>query len=508
MPTVSNIAITKLNDSSLSSSTRPSSVSEAVPAGRLKTAWKDSLRSKLKSATSSPLPSRRWVIALAIACVVALSASGYLGWVALASSKIAGCGGGRLFNCGHVISSRWSLWMGIPVSLMAVGLYVGMACSLFLGACTKFSNPMRHIGWAITSILAIAAGLSGIWFVSLQVFVLNHLCSYCLVAHACGIIAASIVLWKRPIGFTGMKAVSLVSLAGVAVMIGGQLLGEDPKTFRIEQFEAPAADVEIFEFEAPDAPPSNSAAIAPGKSTSMTLPSFDGLFSSQSVAAIFSPTFVFTAQVSQPNQEKAVTNQSKQPVVRRMVPINGGTISLDAAQWPVCGSHTAKYIFVEMFDYSCPHCRHTHVAIKKASEQLNGDLAVVVLPIPLSAACNGTIQVTDPKFAESCEIAKLAVAVWRIDAAKFTDFHHWMFSTEEAPTFAKAKAHADTLVNVEALNKELASPVPGQYIAKTVELYKGAGSGNVPKLIFPGTTVVGEYTSSQGLVEIIKQQTK
>jgi hypothetical protein len=39
-----------------------------------------------------------------------------------------------------------------------------------------------------------------------------------------------------------------------------------------------------------------------------------------------------------------------------------------------------------------------------------------------------------------------------------------------------------------------------------VELYKLAGKGNVPKLIFPSTTVVGEFTSGDSLVEIIKNR--
>ena len=220
-------------------------------------------RDKLDAATLAPLPAGKWVLVLAIASAIALASSGYLTYVALTSSKIAGCGGGRLFNCGHVISSRWSLWFGIPVSLLAVGLYLGLVISMLVGASQKFSSSVRHVGWAITSILAIAAGLSAIWFISLQVFVLNHLCTYCLVAHACGLIAASAVLWLKPIGLAGMKTISIASLVGFVVLVGGQLLTEPPKTYRIEQHEAPASksDVEIFEFEAPVPPATDSTAV-------------------------------------------------------------------------------------------------------------------------------------------------------------------------------------------------------------------------------------------------------
>ena len=211
----------------------------------------------------APFPAGKWVVVLAIASFIAIASSGYLSYVALTSSKVAGCGGGQLFNCGHVTSSRWSLWMGIPVSLLAVGLYFGLVSSLFVGASKKFSSSIRHAGWAITSILALAAGFSAAWFISLQVFVLKHLCTYCLVAHACGLVAAAVVLYLKPIGFIGMRAISIASLAGVVVLIGGQLLTEPPKTYKIEEYEAPAdtIEVEVFEFEAPVATETDATAV-------------------------------------------------------------------------------------------------------------------------------------------------------------------------------------------------------------------------------------------------------
>ena len=491
-----------------------------------------SIRSKItqvfQESNGSKLPSRRWVILLAIASFVAIEASGYLAYVALTSSKVAGCGGGKLFNCGHVISSRWSLWMGIPVSMLAVGLYLGLAAALFVGASAKYSNSVRHAGWALVSVFAMAAGMAAIWFISLQVFVLNHLCTYCMVAHACGLIAAGTVLWTRPIGWSGLKPAVVLSFVGVAVLIAGQLLTPEPEKFRIETFETPAAtgqDASTFDaptFQAPVFqpptfdPPATTKEAKPG--VSMAIPSYDQLRST--FALILRPTTLLMTQVAQEQQTQTqsstkpsqqVEAEASPPVEQRMVAINGGTMQLNVAHWPLAGSKDAKYIFVEMFDYSCPHCRSTHASIKGATKQLAAaghEVAVITLPIPLNAVCNNTIQVTDPKFAESCDIAQLAVAVWRVDAARFAEFHHWMISSEQAPTYAAAKAQADSIVDSEQLDAEIASQVPAQYIAKMVELYKLAGSGNVPKLIFPSTTIVGEFTSGDSLVEIIKQQIK
>lgn len=65
---------------------------------------------------------------------------------------------------------------------------------------------------------------------------------------------------------------------------------------------------------------------------------------------------------------------------------------------------------------------------------------------------------------------------------------------------------AADLVGGERLDRELATTVASQYIARHVELHRRVGGGNVPKLLFSDTTVVGEYTSVDGLVRIIQQQ--
>ncbi len=181
---------------------------------------------------------------------------------------------------------------------------------------------------------------------------------------------------------------------------------------------------------------------------------------------------------------------------------------MDTKQWPMLGSPDAKYIFAEMFDYSCPHCRETHKAIKGAFDIMGDELAVMVLPVPLNSSCNTHVTATGANFVESCELSKLAVACWRLDAEKFHEFHHWMFEGSTAPTYATAKAKADELVGREDLDAELRKEAPGKYITKHVQLYQIAGRGVVPKLLFPTTTVEGAYTSPNSLVELIRERAK
>ncbi len=189
---------------------------------------------------------------------------------------------------------------------------------------------------------------------------------------------------------------------------------------------------------------------------------------------------------------------------RRIVTVGGGQISLDIRHWPLLGKPDAKYVFVEMFDYTCPYCRATHQAVRGAMEHFGDDLAIIALPVPLDSACNRTVGYTAPEHAEACEIAKIAVAVWRCSRRQFPPFHSWLF--EQARTAAEARQHAAELVGEKALQEELALPHAGNYIAKHVELYERVGSGSLPKILFPRSTVSGSVESASTLIDMITRE--
>jgi uncharacterized membrane protein len=152
--------------------------------------------------------------------------------VALNKSGVAGCGG-SVFDCDHVLSSRWSMWFTAPVAMGAVGLYTIAIVALgFCGA--NASESQRRFALPTFTVCGLAAGLSAIWFVSLQVFAIGHFCSYCLAAHACGLLIATLVIWKRPLGTRRTITFSTCSAACVSVLIGGQLLTPPPPTFHTE----------------------------------------------------------------------------------------------------------------------------------------------------------------------------------------------------------------------------------------------------------------------------------
>ena len=557
------------------------------------------------------LPARPLVWICRILCAVALCISGYLAWTAFNATEVYGCGGGEVFDCGHVLNSRYSKIFGLPVSVPAFGIYASLLASLVFfrpGAPEK----LLRFGWALLTIGAFSAGLAALWFISIQVFELQHLCAYCLGAHSCGLILAAIIVWKRPLGWIRTSQFFGISVAGVAVLIAGQLMSEPPPTFTIEtygdvDFAAPETQLTSFaapegpqEFDAPlefappveaadvfaapviespgadnlFAPPADAveangvtesaapvvdepatgkdqkadvtsdlpeagadvSAIAAAEVIAEHIPRHEEPRSPVAVTAYLffsasgnsvvsrlltaipelddvSPSDTATSDdgeaVSdeQSADEKVIARTVTKPVAaapvkQRLVVVAGNKFSLNTRHWPLLGDPDAKYVFVEMFDYTCPHCRHTHQAIEGAFNRFGDDLAVIALPVPLERSCNDASKGTG--HVGACDQAKLAVAVWRCDRSKFREFHHWMFDATR--TTAQARSKAEALVGKEKLTAELALPYAAQYVSKHVDLYKRVGSGAVPKLMFPGATLTGEVSSSRTLVSTIERE--
>jgi len=481
----------------------------------------------------------------------------YLAWIGMTSSKIPGCEGGLLFDCSHVLQSKWSSFAGIPVGILASGLYFLVLASILVNLVSS-KEFVRRIALGIVSAGAVSAGLAAIWFVFLQLFVVEHLCAYCLAAHACGLVLALIALRYMPLGWKLKLQLAAVSLFGVSILATGQLLDKPPASFQIEYHRSESTtsnddagidnsnDESIFGapgtgssgssnesgeqnlFEAPGRKQSsdqrNTNTNSWGKRMQdMLLLSAVQLNGSASTMILLPADYRErgqrergqTVQEQDKNSDQAKVQETKQSASgqeadeireRRIVEVHGGKIRLDVDQWPLLGNREAKCVFVEMFDYTCPHCRANHQFIRQAQEQLGDEMAVLAFSVPMNRNCNDTVQNSDPAHANACELSRLAVAVWRVSPEKFPEFHEWLFAGEIAPSAQAAKTQAEALVGKDELAIELNEEVATQYVGKQVELYKMVGAGIVPKLLFSGSTVTGNVGSAESLIQIIQQQ--
>ena len=517
------------------------------------------------------LPSKWFLALLAIPMIIAFAISGYLTYVSLTAAKILGCTGGELFDCSHVIYSKWSKVVGIPVSALALGTYAAMILAACVASMKKLSSPVRLTAWSAVTGLAIAAALAALYFIYLQVFVLEHLCPWCLGAHSCGLlIAAAVLLNRSRIAMPPLATVSGLAAAGLALMIGIQINAEEPKKYE-ELVYTPPAKVESSaqgggtftaapgDFDAPDdegmmMPPGDEDMFAPPveDDSFMVPPSEDDeesigsnllqlkglqdfelrvlsqLLMSRSplplVAVLQEPVVIQEQQGSgqkgsgqkgsgqkgssqqgsgQKMTQEQMAAQKKKPKVR-IVQFMGK--KLNAYQWPIDGKPSAKYVFVEMFDYTCPHCRTTSKAVFAAKENMGDDLAVIVLPVPMNSACNPAVQVDHPSHVEACQLSELAVAVWRASPDKFSEFHKWMFEGQTAPIYSTALGKASELVGKEKIDKELKKGTAKAYVKSHCQMYRTLNAGAVPKLLFPTRAIQGEFTAVETLTTMIREQ--
>jgi protein-disulfide isomerase len=173
----------------------------------------------------------------------------------------------------------------------------------------------------------------------------------------------------------------------------------------------------------------------------------------------------------------------------------------------VLGSPDAEHVMVMLFDYACLHCRHTHGVLLELMRDRPGYLAAVQLPMPLNHACNPHApEEMDARFDESCELAKIAVAVFLADRATFEDFDRWIYEPQAPRKAEQARAEAIRRVGKNQFEQAYADPRMQGIIDRNVYVYGRSGADRVPVLIVPGrAAVVGRVDSVDLLIGLLEQ---
>ncbi|MFB3103855.1 MAG: vitamin K epoxide reductase family protein, partial [Pseudomonadales bacterium] len=130
--------------------------------------------------------------AIRILALTAAGIAGYLTWVTLTHGTVAACGDQPShLACDDVLRSAWSRVVGVPVSLLGFVVYVAiLVTSRWI--VSKPSQPLTE--WTrlcCLTLIALAFG-AATWFLFLQLFVIRHICPFCLIIHVCGIMIALI----------------------------------------------------------------------------------------------------------------------------------------------------------------------------------------------------------------------------------------------------------------------------------------------------------------------------
>jgi hypothetical protein len=187
--------------------------------------------------------------------------------------------------------------------------------------------------------------------------------------------------------------------------------------------------------------------------------------------------------------------------------------ALDLRSVPVIGSPDAPYVVTLLFDYQCSHCQKIHFMLDEIVRRYDGKLAFMLCPAPLNTQCNPYIPRDADEFKNSCELAKIGLAVWVAKREAFPAFENWMFTFESGDRWLPrnletARAKAFELVGQATFDAAWTDPWIGQYLQTSIRIYGQTirnGMGGIPKLIFGPRWVIPEPYSTDDLVMILQK---
>jgi uncharacterized membrane protein len=187
--------------------------------------------------------------------------------------------------------------------------------------------------------------------------------------------------------------------------------------------------------------------------------------------------------------------------------------AIDYHAVPMVGPPDAPYIVTLLFDYQCSHCQQIHFMLDEAVRRYAGKLAFALSPAPLSTKCNPYVPLDVDEFKNSCDLAKVGLAVWLAKREEFPAFEYWMFTFESGDSWRPrsletARVKAVELVGQAEFDAALLNPWIGRYLQTSVDLYGQTiinGKGGIPKLIFGSRWVIPEPYNADDLIMILQK---
>lgn len=377
---------------------------------------------------------------IALLALIALAGAAYLTYASLRHVAPPGCGAGN--GCSDVLTSNWSRWLGMPVSLLAGITYAAILAMLPIVA--GAASPARQrAAWMALLLLAGAIVAAAGWFISVQALIIRAWCIYCLAEHAVGLTLAGLIFWQAhlrrapagPLTRPAAATATLLGALGVGIVAAGQTL----------------------------APSSPSAQPIPVASADPTDTAGDHLI------------------------------------------LLSGRLALDPQAEPALGPADVPRRLALMLDYACPHCRRTHAALAEAIRTSATPFAVVLLPVPMNHRCNPHAPESMPqRFENSCQLARLALAVFRADRSQFADYDRWLFEPDQPRPLQAAHDEAQRRIGKQALSAALADPWVEQTLRRNIDAFSQSGADRVPVTLAPGyEPIIGAIDSPSDIQALL-----
>jgi protein-disulfide isomerase len=340
----------------------------------------------------------------------------------------------------------------LPVSGLAAGAYLALLLASFFIG-PRVAPPDRRLAWGAMLLLAGAAAGSAIWFTILQKWTLGAFCPYCMATHAAALILATLIITRAP------------------------------SQWRTESSAAP------------DPLTTTPRKTKPKPAYALAL------------AGLLLAGMLAVAQLALA-PPPAVRSGDSQAAAQLPV--------VDPRNVPLIGPPGAAHIVTVLFDHRCPHCQKIHAMLDEIVQRYDGKLAFALCPTPLNIRCNPYISRELDEFKDSCELARLSLAVWAADRGAFPAFDRWLFSPDPGEdrwhprTFDAARTKAIELVGQPKLDAASRDPWIDLHLQASIRLFGNTISpdhagGSVPKLVYGTRWVTPEPTTPDDLLTTLQK---
>ncbi|MES2440973.1 MAG: vitamin K epoxide reductase family protein [Verrucomicrobiota bacterium] len=182
----------------------------------------------------------------------------------------------------------------------------------------------------------------------------------------------------------------------------------------------------------------------------------------------------------------------------RKITFDDGKKIYDIPALPRIGSADAKQVMVEYFDYRCPACRRMRGYLEALVAKHPVDISILLLPVPLDHECNSALSPMDGGHPGSCQLTKIALAVWRAKPEAFPVLHARLMSDPPMDE-AAALEFARELTGSAKLNAAGNDPWIGELIQADIADWV-AFSGKtkqLPKLLIRGKRILHGLPSGE-----------
>jgi len=123
-----------------------------------------------------------------------------------------------------------------------------------------------------------------------------------------------------------------------------------------------------------------------------------------------------------------------------------------------------------------------------------------------AAVAGATVQ---PIHSDSCEYARLALAVWRAKPEAHRQYDDWLFANERVPSLDEARAYAGQLVGTGKFDAEFDDPWVGKQIQTDIKIHRAnwlaVDNSAMPQIVMGDAVSSGEINSVEHLQILLGQ---